>query len=191
MIRNGLSQAPAPTLIRPARSLGGLVFDVIVEEGSEDTLSITEHPVEKGAEISDHAIIKPKRLTLRGGVSDAGDNQNGTVRRSTSFYEKLLELQASREPVQIITGRRSYDNMLIETLSVTDNKDTDGSIFVSAECREVQIVSVRTTTMAPRHRHSQPRKTGGVADAGQKQPVKRSGLAELGAGGYQRNGAAQ
>jgi hypothetical protein len=56
-----------PVLIQPRRSLGGLYPDVVVEESHDDALEITEHPVEQGASISDHAFKKPQTVTIRGG----------------------------------------------------------------------------------------------------------------------------
>lgn len=41
---NWLSQSEEPTTLRPQRSIGGVTFDVVVEEQHEDTLEITEHP---------------------------------------------------------------------------------------------------------------------------------------------------
>lgn len=185
----GLSTAPAPTLIRPQRSLGGLTFDIVVEESHEDSLTITEHPVESGAAVSDHAVAKPRRVTIRGAVSDVGTATDGNDRRSTSFYEQIRTLQAKREPFEIVTGRRSYNNMLIETVSVVDDATSDGSATISCECREVIIVSTKTTTMAPRSRQANGAKTGGVSDTGNKQPMKRSAMAEAGgAGGHRRPG---
>lgn len=64
---NWLSQSEEPATLRPHRSIGGVTFDVVVEEQHEDTLEITEHPVEHGANISDHAFMKPASVTIRRG----------------------------------------------------------------------------------------------------------------------------
>lgn len=184
----GLATAPSPTLIRPQRSLGGLTFDIVVEESHEDGLTITEHAVENGASISDHAVEKPKRVTIRGAVSDVGTATDGNDRRSTTFYEQVRTLQAKREPFEIVTGRRTYSNMLIETVSVVDDASSDGGVTVSCECREVVIVSTKTTTMAPRARQANGAKTGGTTDTGNKQTVKRSALSEAGGTGVRRPG---
>lgn len=184
----GLSTAPSPTLIRPQRSLGGLTFDIVVEESHEDSLTITEHPVESGASVSDHAVEKPRRVTIRGAVSDVGTATDGNDRRSTSFYEQVRTLQSSKEPFEIVTGRRTYSNMLLETVSVVDDAASDGSAVISCECREVIIVSTKTTTMAPRSRQANGAKTAGTTDTGNKQPVKRSAMAEAGGGGVRRPG---
>ena len=147
---NWLSQSEEPATLRPQRSIGGVTFDVVVEEQHEDTLEITEHPVEHGANISDHAFMKPASVTIRAGVSDGS------------------------EPFDIITGKRKYRNMLIETLSVLTDADSENALVVTADCREVIIVKTQTVSVPPRSRHRNAGKTGGTANKGQKQAKRGS-----------------
>ena len=168
-----LSQSKGgPVLLRPRRSIGGLYPDVVVEESHEDNLQITEHPVEQGAAINDHAFKKPEMVTIHGGVSDSAAS-SGTEGRSEKtsqeFYEKLLDLQAKREPFDLVTGKRLHKNMLIESLSVVTDADTENSLVFTAQCREVIIVATQTTSVPPRKKHASPAKTGGTEDKGQKQ----------------------
>ena len=164
-----------PVYVRPQRSLGGLYPDVVIEETHEDSLEITEHPVEQGAAVSDHAYLKPVVVTIRGGVSDAKDS--GGDRPSLEFYEKLRDLQARREPFDIITGKRAYKNMLLESLSVTSDADTELSLIFTAQCREVIIVSAQAASVPPRSRHAYPGKTGGISERGSQQASEQTGAA--------------
>ncbi len=52
-----------------SRKIDLLVPDVIISEKHQDTLEITEHPVEIGAEIADHAYKRPAELTMEVGFS--------------------------------------------------------------------------------------------------------------------------
>lgn len=52
------------------RSMGGLVFDAVFEETHESELEVTDNPVESGVVVSDHAYMKPLKLTISAGVSD-------------------------------------------------------------------------------------------------------------------------
>lgn len=176
-----LSQARGgPVLVRPRRSIGGLYPDVIIEESHEDSLEITEHPVEQGAAIHDHAFKKPETVTIRGGVSDASDS--GGEKASVEFYEKLLELQKKREPFDIVTGKRRHKNMLIESLSVITGPDTENCLVFTAECREVIIVKTQVTSVPPRRNQASPGKTGATADKGQQQPQRRQSILKGGLG---------
>lgn len=171
--------AAAPVLLAPRRGLGILSPDVVVEESHEDALQITEHPVEQGAAVNDHAFKKPGTVTIRGGVSDAGAAGEGG--RAVEFYEKLLELQGSREPFDIMTGKRLYTNMLLESLSVVTDADTENCLMFTASCREVIIVATRTVIVPPRARHARAT-TGGTADKGQKQAQPRQSMLKGGFG---------
>ena len=146
------------------RNLGGVQFRVVVEEQHEDSLTITEHPVEQGAKVNDHAYVMPARLTIRAGMSDMdGDG------KSRETYERLLELMRRREPFDIVTGKRLYENMLLESVSTTTDATTEKALLVTAECREVIIVRTQASSVPPRERHKNARRTGGTADKGQKQ----------------------
>ena len=152
---NWLTQPLERVFLRPLRSLGGLSFDVVVSEEHEDTLTIAKHPVEQGANISDHAYGLP-----------VWDPYNATL------YNALLALQNAREPFDIVTGKRKYGNMLLEKLTVTTTPDSEHALMVTAECREVIIVRTQVMAVpAEPGRHRNPAKTGGTANKGQKQAV--------------------
>ena len=177
---NWLSQSEEPATLRPQRSIGGVTFDVVVEEQHEDTLEITEHPVEHGANISDHAFMKPASVTIRAGVSDGSGSIAGE-KAGVSVYEALQTLQQAREPFDIITGKRKYRNMLIETLSVLTDADSENALVVTADCRDVIVVKTQTVSVPPRSRHRNAGKTGGTANKGQKQ-AKRQSILKAGIG---------
>jgi len=152
-----------PVVVRPQRSIGGIYPDVVVEEHHEDSLEITEHPVEQGAAISDHAFAHPKRVSISAAIADSD------TASAREMYDKLLELQAKREPFDISTGKRLYLNMLIEHLAVTTTAASEHSFQFTAECREVILVSSRTTTLPPADRHRHPQKTAPVEQKGRVQ----------------------
>ena len=186
-----MSAQQETVMVRPQRSIGELIADVTVEEQHTDELEITEHPVEQGAAIHDHAYKKPMTVTIRGGVTDAKDGGDGSEQPSKEFYDKLVDLQAKREPFDIVTGKRKYKNMLIKSLSATSDADTENCLIFEAECQEVIIVATRVTSVPPRAKHKNPKKTGATEDKGQKQAVNDSALGNAAGGGrFQRQGGA-
>lgn len=61
-----------PTLITwqdATGALGVVRLDAVQTENPEDVLSITDHPVEQGANVVDHAREEPTRITIEGLVS--------------------------------------------------------------------------------------------------------------------------
>lgn len=123
------------TCILVSRSIGGVFVDVVISEEHESSMTIAEHPVERGAKISDHAWRERRRVTLEGVVEQT---------RSISAYEQLLAVQEEAEPFSLVTGLKVYENMLIERITVTRDKDHARVLKFEAECSEVKIVSTES-----------------------------------------------
>jgi hypothetical protein len=105
-----------------SRKIGMIVPSVVVSEKHTDTLEITEHPVEVGAAIADHAYKKPSEVVMEvgfaggGSLLDFASNLTATNLLGLSpqqTYQEILDLQASRIPFDVVTGKRLYSNMLI------------------------------------------------------------------------------
>lgn len=168
-----LSTAPETVYVRPQRSLGGLTMDVIIEEQHTDEVEITEHPVERGAAVTDHAYLKPATLSIKGGVSDASAKATTGDRRSVTAYQALLKLQAKREPFDVVTGKRVHRNMLVKSLNVVTDANTERVLIFTAELQEIRIATVRAVSV-PRSRHRHAAKTVAPVNKGQVQAAPRS-----------------
>jgi hypothetical protein len=128
------------------RKIGGIAAQVTISEQERDELVITEHPVEQGAPINDHAYKRPSEVTIRAGWSAAfaGDlsaNGNGV-------YGQLLSWQAALRPFDLYTGKRSYKSMLIQTLTVTTDSHSEFALMADIVCRQIIIVSTKVTQAA-------------------------------------------
>ncbi|MBB4017386.1 hypothetical protein GGR16_002415 [Chelatococcus caeni] len=153
-------------LIRNGRAIGPIMPHVVVQEVHRDDLIITDHPVERGAAISDHAFKRPSEIEMRCGWSNSTARAEGYVQE---VYETLLALQAVREPFDVYTGKRAYENMLLGSLSVTTDEHTEFVLMVTARLREVIIADTQTTSGAPQSAQASPQKTAATANTGQKQ----------------------
>ena len=47
------------------RAIGPIIANITIEEKHHDEVTITEHPVEMGANIADHAFKRPNEVTIR------------------------------------------------------------------------------------------------------------------------------
>lgn len=124
-----------------------IIPDCIIEEISRDTLEITNHPVEQGAQISDHAYNKPREVTLR--WSWTNSKLGGYDLLMQDVYSDLASLQASREPFFLYTGKTRYNNMLVQSLGITTDSASEYVLNAVMICREVIIVSTSTVSGAP------------------------------------------
>lgn len=157
----------------PKRAIGSFHAYVTFEERHHDELMITDHPVEQGAAISDHAYKKPVEVTLTIGWTNsslAGITSLQFGNYSSYAYEQLLALQASRTQFDVSTGKRKYHNMLIQALSVTTDAKTENSLIATVHCREVIIVQTTTTTLQPAANQMNPQKTAALSNSGTKTP---------------------
>ncbi len=82
-------------------SLPDIVAQATIEEDHHDELEITEHPVEQGAAIADHAFKRPAEVTIKMGWSNSPSGpasmvnaalgaavaNNGTVQRVANAFE--------------------------------------------------------------------------------------------------------
>ena len=146
------------TLLRlQSRKIGVIIPDVIVSEKHTDTLEITEHPVETGAAISDHAYKRPSEVVMEVGFAGGGSLLDfASSLTSTSLlgmspretYQKLLDLQSGRTTFDVVTGKRIYKNMLLRTIEVTTDKSTENVLSAVLTLREVIITSTQTVETA-------------------------------------------
>lgn len=131
-------------LLRNKRSIGTIVPQVVIEEQAIDDLFITSHPVERGANITDHAVKQPVQLLMRCGWSYSGTLTNitssGLAPGPREAYQALLDLQDSRQPFDVVTPKRTYKNMLIKRLTQTTATDSENALLVEVEMQEVILV---------------------------------------------------
>jgi hypothetical protein len=171
-------------LLRQGRSIAGIVPQVVVEEKHRDELVITNHPVQNGANITDHAYKQPSMVSLRYGWSSSGALYSLDLGAPSvdDVYSMLLKLQESRQPFDVVTGKRNYSNMLIRSIDLVTDKTTEKSIIVDVLLQQIIIVETQSATLKSASVMSMPEKTAPVTNAGVKQPVK-SVLYQLSQGG--------
>lgn len=153
------------------RNIGGFVADVTVSEEHTDEVTVTDHPVEQGANISDHAFANPVRVVIRAGYSNSGQNAGGNSAYVNQQYQNFIDLKNTRQPFAIITGRRNYSNMVIIGLALTTDETTANAMILTVTCREVIIVSTQTATVPPADQQANPQATGPTTSQGTVTPV--------------------
>ncbi len=159
-----LSQPIELFSIGPKRSFGGISGYVTIMENAVDAIEITQHPVQQGASITDHAFKKPIGFSIQ---MLFRDNQTLSLK---DIYQKLLELQSSFVPFNCVTPKRTYFNMLLLTLGQTTDKKTENCLAISATFQEVIIVPV-VTTIVPRSQLKHPGSNGGTQKVGKVQSI--------------------
>jgi len=142
-------------LIYVKTNIGGYFFDAILRTEHTTSLTITNHPVETGAAVSDHCFVNPSVLVMEVGMSDVSKSIisgqfSGGWSRSVTAYKVLLELQKIRIPIQIVTRINVYKNMLIEIISVPDDIKTLHGLKATVTLREIFIATVKAVKVSAR-----------------------------------------
>lgn len=144
-------------LTRKKRSINkDIVAHTVIREVHNDNAVITDHPVEFGSPISDHMYLQPKRLdieiiySLSSGINAlktaaAAVGIGSKTKTLTEYYEQFLKLHKDSTLMNVITGKRMYDNMVIESIESTTDVDTENVLRLTLRMREVIIVKTSTT----------------------------------------------
>lgn len=160
---------PGMVTIRPQRSIGTIYPNITVSEEAVDELTITEHPVEQGATITDHAFKNPSQVRIIAGFSNSSVQAGGDPQYVNGIYQQFLDLQSGRTPFDVVTARRKYSNMLIKSLTVITDEKTENALMVTAVCQEIILVNTVTTTVPPADVQKSPQKNAPVQNTGTKQ----------------------
>jgi hypothetical protein len=199
-----MSTLPIPVMITPVRNIVGggtagsgssgqigangaievtsnlqetvIVADAVVEEEGDDEMVITDHPIEVGATVSDHAFKLPSKLGLiyawaLGSTQNSNtDPGTGEVTKDPDFlkniYQQMLTLQASATLCVVNTGKRIYQNMLIRTLSMRTDKETENSLTLRVEMKEIILVTTQLVNQTPASQQAFPQKTAPTINQG-------------------------
>lgn len=174
------------TLFRlQSRKIGVMIPDVVVSEKHSDTLQITEHPVERPTTsgsgiISDHAYKMPSEVTMECGFSGAGSLLDVFDTRAYGIstplngmspkdvYKAFLDMQNKRELLDVVTGKRTYNNMLIRAIEVTTDRTTENVLSVTLTLREIILTSTQKIQVAAKENMAEGVSTAPVKDMGTK-----------------------
>ncbi|KKK74438.1 hypothetical protein LCGC14_2883760, partial [marine sediment metagenome] len=132
-----------------------LEFDSTPREVHNGATVPTDHPVEDGSVVSDHAIDQPDEIEIQGQVSsrpiitDASTRTpnfmgNGLDGRPSEALELIRLLRKTKTLVTVSTEFREYTNMLIVSDSVTREANTGRILDVAIRLREFRIATVET-----------------------------------------------
>ena len=105
-------------------TVAGIEFDALIEAQETHSATVPQYPLDEGYSVSDNVALDPTALKLtlyvtatpvtwlsRHGVGD---------QRVENICNQLLDLYKARSPVSVTTPRKSYDNMIIKNITISD-----------------------------------------------------------------------
>lgn len=171
-----------------SRKIGLLIPSVVVSEKHVDALEITEHPVEIGASVNDHAYKRASEVTMECGFAGGGSILDlvdisgiglGIGQSPKEIYQQLLDLQSSRVPFDVVTGKRTYSNMLIRAIEVTTDRTSENVLTCVLTLREVLMTQTQSISVASKAEMQEGVSTSPVQDTGTKSPIPASNTSLL------------
>jgi hypothetical protein len=159
-------------------TIDGFLIDIAKTEDHGFDSEVTDHPVESGADITDHVRARPIKLVVDCVVSDTPIGEVAKVRGmaeaqsqmraqlfsgvpgsgaaasaragrlpSEDAFAHLLAIRDRREPVTVITERRTYPRMVLEGLTIPRTSSTGDALEFRATFKEVRLVTNERTTI--------------------------------------------
>ena len=132
-------------LFEPKRKgkIGTLEIDVVFEEQPDFDSDVTQYPIETGESISDHVILNPIKLTMRGFISQTPIRilDTNTILGNDlvqTAFDKLLEIRDSKDVVDVVTGLKVYSDMIMNRLSFPRDRQTGQSLNFRAEFIQIK-----------------------------------------------------
>lgn len=163
-----------------SRKIGIVVPDVVVSEKHSDSIEITEHPVEIGAAVNDHAYKRASDVTMECGFAGGGSLLDlvdisgigiGIGKSPKEVYQELLDTQARRELIDVVTGKRTYNNMLIRAIEVTTDRTSENVLSCVITLREVMITQTQQIAVADKASMTEGVSTAATQNRGNQSPI--------------------
>ena len=148
-----------------------LVFDGVMRAAHSQHARATEHPIQDGANYSDHIVLEPARLTLDILMTDVlpdyapGGSPSwvGNSSKSVSCFEILDNLRAARVPLTVTTRLKTYLNMFIVDFTPDETSKTRYGLRGTLELRQLNLFSVATATASARNQTTASTEIGQTA----------------------------
>lgn len=141
-------------------------FDAVISKEHQFSSQVTENPVEGGTTISDHVILAPRQLTLDAMVSDHpidpevlaalpepvvgldGFPVTAKPTRSQKAAEFLEALWRDKVLLKVVTKFRTYQNLVIESMSWREENDVGEALQVTLQLREIRVATAVTVQVS-------------------------------------------
>jgi hypothetical protein len=138
---------------KPTRTkiLGGyysLVFDANEDFTPKFDSKVTSHPVEDGAEISDHIIKLNPTFSLRGIYSDYSRPLNrDTFLTQQEFYQTLLKIRDDNTLVSLLTPLDTFTDLTMKSVAFPKKTGDGTSLYIDIEFEKLRRVSSEQTVV--------------------------------------------
>lgn len=141
-------------------------FDAIPESTNRRASDVTQHPVEEGSVIADHANVQPRELDLVGVVSNWPTSILDWAARTSTYahdaYEQLNMWMDNKTALTVLAVGDYYEAALLASLERGHDHTKGQSMHVHLSFKEIKVVSTRTVDApTPKTARAVPKKRKG------------------------------
>ena len=148
----------AATVIVPRQPFDTKIGDIVVDASIAETHvlenEITDHPVEQGANISDHSRPMPDSFTMECVVSNtpilpdaAGARPENKPGRAKATYEALKKLRDEGTLIDVVTSLVTYKSMVVKSVSIPRDAKTSDCLKFSITLKQIRVVKNKLTAL--------------------------------------------
>lgn len=144
-----------PKLWRNGIAVGlPIVLDASLREDHGVESQMTTDVIESDANVTDHIVTAPLRLTIEFIVSRHPTDiiPNLDYSRHINIYRQVEQLFLSRQPFDIVTSMKSYTNMF-GSLRTSRSKGTTNIMIATMDLRKVQFSSIDVSQLVADQAH--------------------------------------
>lgn len=133
---------------RRRATLGALTLDIVEYESIREDNIITDHPVEEGENVSDHARNEPTYIYIGGVMTEEAAN-------------KLQQLKQYRKDRTLLTytGRNIYNNLVIERFGREHGKENRYGYSFNMTLKRIRISKAKREALPNRGKQQPKNKT--------------------------------
>lgn len=116
---------------------------LVIDEVIEEAIEVTAHPIESGSEINDHTIKKPTKIVCNYIFEESVLD----FKSLRDIYQEIEDLQKENKLLSVRTGKKTYDNMLITNIKLTNDFNNEYVLNLTLEFTQVNLTYLQDVTV--------------------------------------------
>jgi len=128
-------------------------FDASLSERYTRTKEVTNHPVESGADVTDHTRVLPLEITIHGWVTDdpiiflkslralPSVSGGSPLTRSFDAWRELNRIMDEESTLKVVTDLDEFENMVLTGIDTIKEKDTGRILDATITLKKITIAT--------------------------------------------------
>lgn len=130
-------------------NINGYVFDAFLSLDHSGDVTTTSHPVETGANISDHIYLNPLAFSFEIGVSDVMKSIipgqfGGASSRVQSAYNVLTQMRDSRQFVTLTSKYGYFEDVIVKSVRIRDTIQTYSAMRATVQLERLILAGTQS-----------------------------------------------